>query len=76
MAAHYGFAISWHAPGAPFRWKGSPVVPDLLARNGYALPYVVLAEGLSKVDARIGQDRVFDYFGIGPESFLLNTSRR
>ena len=73
---HYGAAISRLAPRAPIRWSIPQEFVDFIVSNDFYLPYVVLAEGLAKADAFAGQQRIFDHFGIGSRSFLINPWRR
>jgi hypothetical protein len=73
---HYGAVISRLAPNAPIRWSVPQSLIDLLVGNDWRLPYVILAEGMSKANSVAGEQRIFDHFGIGPGSFLVNPWRR
>jgi hypothetical protein len=80
---HIGFAIARSQPtppvndrGGPVYWSGDLDFANEIIANDYALPYVVLADGISKGTAEDGQERVFDHFGIGADSFLMNKVRR
>jgi hypothetical protein len=72
---HYGAVISCLAPNAPFKWTIPKSFVDFIVANDFHMPYVVLADGLSKNDSRAGEQAIFDHFGIGPGSFLINPSR-
>lgn len=73
---HYGAVISRLAPDAPIRWSVPQSLIDLLVGNDWRLPYVVLADSMSKANSVAGEQRIFDHFGIGPGSFLVNPWRR
>jgi hypothetical protein len=78
MKGHLGAAISRHSPamhagppdGPTRMWSIPPELVDLIAGNGFRLPYVVVADGLSKADARAGEARLWDMPALRP--FLIN----
>ena len=76
MRDHLGAAISCLAPNAPIRWSTPSSFVDFIVANDFRMPYVVLADGISKADAFAGQQRMFDHFGLGQDSFLINPWRR
>jgi hypothetical protein len=47
MQGHLGAVISHLAPGAPFKWSAAPSMNDMIVANGFRLPYVILADGMS-----------------------------
>jgi hypothetical protein len=80
---HLGFAIARTQPtppvndgGKPVYWTGDIDFAREIVANDYLLTYDVLADGISKGTAEDGQDRIFDHFGLGPNSFLMNKVRR
>ena len=72
--------LAWAAPRRQRKrdfWLIRPVLSDMIDANGAGMSYVVLADGLSKKQAKAGQRAVFDLLRLRRHGgFLINESRQ